>query len=63
MADDFVGRPLERLKDKRKNSHISDPLSISYNCPGIRFTYSAKTSENTKRADIILERKDIAIKR
>jgi hypothetical protein len=63
MADDFVGRPLERLKDRRKNSHISKPLSISLNSPSIRFTYSGKAPTSTKRGGIILSPSDIAIRK
>jgi hypothetical protein len=56
IADDGVGRPLERLKNRRKNSHISDPLSISCNnSPSIKFSYLGKATRSTNKPPIILD--------
>ena len=62
--DDLVGRPLEKLKDRRKNSLIGSPLRNLINSQSIRFTYSAKApTTNSKRTESVLKPSDIAIKK
>jgi hypothetical protein len=59
--DDNVVRPLEKLKNRRKSSHISDPLSTSCN-HSIKFSYFSRY-ESINKSNIRVQVNEERIKK